>query len=113
MSVDQLVEGIVAEFRADPRNKVFAQESVLIASAQEETGEKISTEELHELIEGHQNGSLDDDDLEKFDGAVYVCGVLARLCFGENPDDEDEEVDYDVSWIENDDGTYSAEIRPC
>jgi len=112
MSVDELVEDIVKEFRADPRNKVFAQESLLIASTEEETGEHLSAEQLRSLIKDHQSGSLDDDDLEKFDGAVYVCSVLARLCFGENPDDEDEDVDYDISWIDNDDGSFSAEIRP-
>ena len=31
---------------------------------------------------------------------------------GENPDDEDEEVDYSISWIEGSDGEFSAEVRP-
>jgi len=46
------------------------------------------------------------------DGAVYACSVLARKCFGENPEDKDVDVDYQISWLENNDGSYVAEIRP-
>ena len=30
----------------------------------------------------------------------------------DDPDDEDAEVDYEITWIENDDGSIAAEIRP-
>jgi len=81
MTFDQLVKDIVTEFRADPRNKVFASESLLLASVEEGTGEKISSEQLRALVEGHQSGSLDGDDLEILDRAVYVCDVLASCKF--------------------------------
>lgn len=112
MELERLLSDIVDEFRTDPRNKVFAPESLLLMSVEEEAGVKLSSEQLRILIESYQSGSIQDDDLANYDGAVYVCGVLARLCFGDNPDDEDEEIDYEISWIENGDGSYSAEIRP-
>lgn len=43
---------------------------------------------------------------------TFGCSVLARKCFGVDPDDEDEEVDYELSWLEADDGAVVAEIRP-
>ena len=112
MSLDEMIEEIVEEFKKDPRNKVFAPEAVLLASAKEETGDNISKETLRPIIEKHQNGELDDDDYDVLDGAVYACSVLARKCFGENPEDKDVDVDYQISWLENNDGSYVAEIRP-
>lgn len=110
--LDQLVEDVVKVFCADPKNKVFATEDMLLASIKEEAGVDMTAEQLHSLIDNFSSGSLEDDEYETYDAAVYVCSVLASQCFGEDPDDEDEEVDYAISWIENSDGTYSAEVRP-
>ena len=112
LDFDDLVDSIVEEFKKDPRNKVFAHQSLLIASVKEETDNEISQDQLGSLIQSYENGELDGDEEELYDAAVYCCSVLARKCFGEDPDDEDEEVDYEVSWVENEDGTFSAEIRP-
>ena len=46
------------------------------------------------------------------DAAIYACSVVAGMCFGDDPEDEDEEVDYEISWLEEDGGEYTAEIRP-
>lgn len=110
--LDQLVENVVKEFRAEKRNKVFATEDMLLASIKEEAGVEMTPEQLHALIDSYNSGSLGDDEYEMYDAAVYVCSVLAKQCFGEDPDDEDEEVDYVLSWVDSSDGTYSAEIRP-
>ena len=113
MSLDGLVEKIVKEFREDPRNKVFVQESVLLASVEEEVGEKISTEELRSIVSKFQEGELEEgEEEEKYDAAIYACSVVAGMCFGDDPEDEDEEVDYEISWLEEDGGEYTAEIRP-
>ena len=108
---DNLIEEISTEFRADPRNKVFAPQDLLIASVYEERKVKISADKLKSLIQKYGEGDLDDHELEIFDAAVYCCGVLARKCFAEDPDDEEAEVPYDVSFVETDDG-MAAEIRP-
>jgi hypothetical protein len=50
--------------------------------------------------------------MEIYDAAIYSCSQLAKACFGEDPEDDDEEVDHEVSWVENDDGSYTAEVRP-
>ena len=113
MSLDVLVEKIVKGFREDPRNKVFVSESVLLASVEEEAGEKISTEQIRSIISKYQEGKLEEgEEEEKYDAAVYACSVVARMCFGDDPEDEDEEVDYEISWLEEDGGEYTAEIRP-
>jgi hypothetical protein len=113
MSFDELLEAVVEEFRADPRNKVFAPEPLLLASVQEETGKSVSPEKLRDVIADYVSGSIDDADSEIYDGAVYSCSQLAKACFSEDPEDELEEVEYEVSWIENEDGSYSAEVRPA
>jgi len=112
MSLHSLIDEIVRTHQKDPRNKVFVSEPVLLASVAEEVGVQISSAKLIELIENYQNGSLDDESEELYDGAIYACSEVARRCFGDDPDDEDEEVDHEVSWIENEDGSYAAEVRP-
>ena len=108
-SLDEIVEGVVAEYKQDPRNKVFVGEDALLASATEETGSQVDTESLRDSIKAYQDGDVSDEQQVIYDGAVAVCGRLARQCFGNDPDTD---VDYDVSWLENDDGSFSAEIRP-
>ena len=112
MDLEQLVDTTVNEFRKDPRNKVFASEELLLASAEEETGGSVTADRLRDLIRKYEEGEIDDDEQEIVDGALYACSLLARKCFGEDPEDEEEEVDYDITFLENDDGSFSVEIRP-
>ena len=109
---DDLIEKTSNEFHKDPRNKVFASQELLIASVKEETGEDISADKLSTIVSLFQDGNLDGDEEEIYDAATYCCGVLARKCFADDPEDEDAEVDYEVSWIENEDGSVTAEITP-
>jgi len=109
---DELIEKISDEFHKDPRNKVFAPQELLIASVKEEMGEDISADMLSSIVSLHEEGEIDGDEEEIYDAAVYCCGVLARKCFADDPEDEDAEVDYEISWIENEDGSIAAEIRP-
>ncbi len=86
--------------------------TLLTASVHEEMGKEISPNDLKEIIHGYQEGDLNGNQEGIYDAAVYCCGVLARKCFADDPDDEDAEVDYEVSWIENQDGSMSGEVRP-
>lgn len=108
-NLDVLVSGIVSSFKEDPRNKVFVDFPVLLLSSVIETGNKsINSEKLVDVIKGYMEGDLDDESTEIYDGAVAVCGEVARQCFADN---EGDDVDYELSWLEGDDGFF-AEIRP-
>jgi len=112
MELDDLIEVVSSEFRKDPKNKVFASQDILIASVLEESGEVISPEKLTSIVRAYEAGSLEENDQEIYDAAVYCCSVLARKCFSDDPEDEDAEVDFSLSWIEGEDGSLIAEIRP-
>ena len=112
LNLSEIIEKISDEYRKDPRNKVFAPQELLIASAKEEMDEDISAETLIKIVSTFQDGNISGDDQERYDAIVYGCGLLARKCFADDPEDEDAEVDYQISWIENGDGSISAEIRP-
>ena len=109
MTLIMLVDEIISEFKDSPRNKVFVPMAVLCESASEELGKKVSAEKLARIISEYVAGNLTEKNEAIYDGAVAVCGEVARRCFGEGPDDD---VDYEVSWIENDDVTFAAGIRP-
>ncbi len=112
----ELIDKIIDEYKADPRNKVFIDENTLLASAIEETGNDISVDQLRKAIKNFLSGEMEDDDYSIYDGAIYACGVASNNCFGdpsEHEDDDDYSVDYEIDWIENDDGSFCAEIRPA
>jgi hypothetical protein len=98
---------IISEFKSAPRNKVFIDFGTLLASASEETGKKIKSEKLVKVIDDYQSGDLDEAGESIYDGAVAICGYVARCCFGDN---EDDDIDYEIDWNQGDDGTYSAEV---
>lgn len=111
----ELIDKIIDEYKADPRNKVFIDENTLLASAIEETGNDISVDQLRKAIKNFLSGEMEDDDYSIYDGAIYACGVASNNCFGDpsaHEDDDDYSVDYEIDWIENDDGSFCAEIRP-
>lgn len=108
LSANDMADKIIAEFKSDPRNKVFVGFETLLASAKEETSKKIKGEKLSTVINNYQTGDLDSDDEAIYDGAVAICGYVARNCFGDNPDDD---IDYEIEWAEEDDGTYTAVVR--
>jgi Double zinc ribbon len=108
--MEELIENLVTECKNAPRNKVFVPENLLIISIKEETGSEIDAENFRALIQRYENGEMGDDDESIYDGAVYVCGQVAKRCFLDDPDADD--IDYDISWIENNDGSFSAEVRP-
>lgn len=106
----ELIDKIIDDYKADPRNKVHIDEDTLLAAAAEETGNDVSVNDLRKAIVNFLSGDMNDDDQTTYDGAVYACSVAANNCFGDDPEDE---VDYEVDWLENDDGSYTAEVRPC
>ena len=112
MDFEGLISLVARDFNEDPRDKVFANEQLLIASVLEEMDLKITATELRAVIQNYISGDMSDHEEMVYDAAVYACSTLARLCFSDNPEDEDSEIDYEISWIMNEDGTYSAEIRP-
>lgn len=111
-NLDELIQKISDEFHRDPRNKVFASQDILIASVKEEKGEDISVDRLSSIVSSYLEGQVEGDEQEIYDAAVYSCGVLARKCFADDPEDEDAEVDYEISRIWNEDVLIAAEIRP-
>ena len=64
---------------------------------------------MRKVIGDWSGGELTSADETVYDGAVASCGTVARRCFGEDSEDD---VDYDVSWVEEDDGSFTAEVRP-
>lgn len=108
----ELIDEVSALFHDDPKNKAFASEQIMLASIKEEAGEEIDADEFHKLIQSYDSGTLNEQDQDLFDAAMYACSLIAKACFADDPEDEDEEVDYSVSFIENEDNTVSAEIRP-
>ena len=50
-----------------------------------------------------------------YDAAIYACSVAANHCFGDPVAYEDDDyysVDYQLSWIQSSDGSFTAEIKP-
>lgn len=112
----ELIDKIIDDFKADPRNKVLIDEETLLASAIEESGNDISLDQLRQTIRNFLSGEMEDDDYANYDGAIYACTVAANNCFGdpaEHEDDDDYSVDYEIEWLENNDGSFTAEVRPC
>lgn len=110
------IDKIIDDFKADPRNKVFIDEETLLSSALEETGNEVSIDQLRQVIKNFLSNEMDGDDYSIYDGAIYACSVAANHCFGnpeENEDDDNYSVDYEVDWLENDDGSFTAEVRPA
>ncbi len=68
-----------------PRNKVFVAFEVLLVSASEETGKKITADELKKIIKRFMSGTLKASEEAIYDGAVAACGVVARRCFVGQP----------------------------
>ncbi len=104
-----LADNVIVDFKKEPRNKVFVNFSTLLASAIEEIGREITGEDLSTAIDDYQLGDLDDESEAIYDGAVAICGYIARSCFGGDPDDD---IDYDIQWIQEDNGEFTAEVRP-
>ena len=93
-----IIAAAVEEMTATVRN---------MASASEETGNDVTVDMLKEVIQSYLDGECDGDKESIYDGAVYACGYLARHCLGEDPD---EDVDYEVEWISEDDGAFTAQV---
>ena len=109
MSLKILVDALAAEYKKDPRNKIFVTEEILLSSVAEEIGEAITLEQLREVISAFLSGDMDENLESIYDAAVYSCSLSAQHCFNDDPEDE---IDYEIDWLENDDGAYVAEIRP-
>ena len=107
MSFEERANAIITEYKKDPRNKVFVDFDTLRASVSEETGNDVTVDMLKEVIQSYLDGECDGDKESIYDGAVYACGYLARHCLGEDPD---EDVDYEVEWISEDDGAFTAQV---
>ena len=110
MDLADAITNVVREFKADPRNKVSIEEDLLIISASEETGEKVTASALRKAIAAYLKGKSNDKQMALYDGATYVCGMAARLCFGDNPD---EDIDYEVDWSTQSNGALVAVVRSC
>lgn len=110
----ELIDKIIDEYKVNPKNKIFIDEYTLLSSAIEETGNKISIDQMRSAIKNFLSGDMDGDDYSIYDGAIYACAVASNNCFGDPAKYEDDDyysVDYEIDWIQNDDGSFCAEIR--
>ena len=107
--MSDLLDEIVNEFKNDSRNKVFASEELLIEGVEEETGKKISVSELRKVIFKYLSAHMTDNDEIIYDGAVFICGALARNCFSLDPEAD---INFEIAWLKQDNESYIAEIRP-
>lgn len=110
-----LIDKIIDDFKADPRNKITIDEDTLLASSAEETGYPITRGQLRASIVNFLSSNMDGDDYSVYDGAIHACSVAANHCFGDPvayEDDDQFSVDYQLSWIQNSDGSFMAEIKP-
>lgn len=101
---------LVNQYLEEPRNKIHVNIQLLTLSAIIESGSAHEQSEINGIIEKYLNGDLNDDETDIYDGAVAVCGSLARECFGGDPD---EDVDYEITWLEDASSSYYAEVRPA
>lgn len=109
------IDKIIDDYKADPRNKIHIDENTLLASSIEETGNPISRDQLRATIANFLSNEMDGDDYSIYDGAIYACSVAANHCFGDPVVYEEDDyytVDYEINWIENNDGSFCAEVRP-
>lgn len=109
MTLQNLVDKLAAEFKADPRNKIFVNEEILIAGSTEETGEAVSAAQIRKVIAAYLSGDMDGKLEAIYDGAVYACSLSAKHCFNDDPEDD---IDYEIDWLEQSDGSFVAEVRP-
>lgn len=110
MSLEEFIVELAKPFKEDPRNKVLVREQLLLASVAEESGNDISADKLRTIISAFLTGELDEESEALYDSAVYACGMAARHCFNDDPEDD---ADYIIDWLEQEDGSYVAEVRPC
>lgn len=108
MNAEDILKKVTLDFKKNSRNKIFLNEDILVASASEETGEEVTSEKLREVITAYLSGEISDQQESIYDGAVYVCGAAARQCFGDDPY---EDIDYEIQWFEQPDGSFVAEVR--
>ncbi len=110
-----LIDKIIDDYKANPRNKIIIDEDTLLASSAEETGNPISRDQLRITIANFLSNEMDGDDYSIYDGAIYACSVAANHCFGDPDEYEADEyysVDYQLDWIQSGDGSFAAQIRP-
>jgi len=111
-----LVDKIIDEYKIDPKNKIIIGEDTLWASSLEETGNPVSLSQLRAAIKNFLSNEMDGDDYAIYDGAIYACQCVANHCFGdpfEYEADDYYSIDYKLDWIQNSDGSFAAQIRPC
>lgn len=109
---EELAQKIIDEHHADPRNKVFVTEDVLLASVLEESGTNIDHQTLSAVVCAYEDGTITDEQQELYDAATYACSYIGKKCFAEDPEDEDEEVDISISFSDVTSDTVVAEVRP-
>lgn len=101
ISQDDILEKIVTEFRADPRNKIIIDGKDLAAFASEEVDQEVTLEKLCKAVSSFEEGEAEEEDESLVDAATALCHQVADRCWGEcldEYDDEWEEVDISTEW---------------
>ena len=69
----------------------------------------VSAAQIRKVIAAYLSGDMDGKLEAIYDGAVYACGLSAKHCFNDDPEDD---IDYEIDWLEQSDGSFVAEVRP-
>jgi len=101
MDTDLIVDKLVAEYRADPRNKIIIEEDDLLTFASEELGTGIERQALLEAVDAYGKGTAQASHQQMVDAATALCHQVADRAWGKcinEDDDEYEEVDISTNW---------------
>ena len=105
MSQQKIVEKIVSEFQADPRNKIIISVKDLAEFSSEEVDDIVTPLILVMAIQAYQNGEADENHERLVDAATALCYQVANRCWGKCIDEDNnkwEEVDIDTDWCDAD-----------
>ena len=72
-------------------------------------GGAVSAAQIRKVIAAYLSGNMDGKLEAIYDGAVYACSLSAKHCFNDDPEDD---IDYEIDWLEQSDGSFVAEVRP-
>lgn len=101
MDQDDIVDKLVSENRADPRNKILIDGADLISFATQELGSPVEDEVLKRTLQAYNSGELTEQTQNILDAATALCHQVADRVWGkciDEDEDEWEEIDIKTAW---------------
>ena len=118
----ELVDSYIQENKNNPSDRITIKEDVLLESLKDELPflhplfkKTITVEVLRDSIEKYNDTNLDaDSELQDIYDASFACiYTITKAIWAENPEDEDEDVDFFSCVAFDDDGKVSFLIKRC